>query len=127
MKATTTAIIGVATSFLVAACVMLEDRIAQLTTPEIAAAAISTSCIGGRDFVAAATATLDQTASAVLVKGVEASCALRAERKPISSTVYDRAIDQFCHETAPLEPGEADDVSRDAFNSQRAQICEGHE
>ena len=75
MKTTTTAIVGVATTFLVAACVMLEDRIARVTTPEIAAAAITASCTGGRDFIAAATATLDETSAAILNKGVEVACA----------------------------------------------------
>ena len=125
MKATTTAITGFATAFLVAACVMFEDRIARITTPEIAAAAITASCTGGRDFIAAATATLDQTAAAILTKGIEAACTLRAERKPIASTVYDRPIDQFCHETASLAPGEADEVTRETFNTQRTKICEG--
>ena len=95
MKSTTTAMLGIATTFLVAACVMLEDRIARVTTPEIAAAAIDASCTGGRDFVAAATATLDQTAATFLTKGVEVACALRAERKPISSTVFDAPSTSF--------------------------------
>ena len=127
MKATTTATLGIATTFLVAACVMLEDRIARVTTPEIAAAAIDASCSGGRDFVAAATATLDQTAATILIKGVEAACALSAERKPISSTVFDRAIDQFCHETTPLASSEVDEVTRETFNTQRTQICGARE
>jgi len=35
MRATTPAIISVATALFVTACVMLEDRIARVTTPEI--------------------------------------------------------------------------------------------
>jgi len=123
MKTTTTAVMGVATAFLIAACVMLEDRIARVTTPEIAAAAVTASCTGGRDFIVAATATIDQTAAAILAKGVETACALRAKRQPVSATIYDRPLDQFCADVGPLGSGEADQETRDAFNASHAQIC----
>ena len=55
MKATTTAAIGLAAAVFITACVVLEDRLSEITTPEIAAAAITTGCTGGREFVEAAT------------------------------------------------------------------------
>ena len=127
MKTTTITILGVATAFLVTSCVMFEDRIARVTTPEIAAAAITASCTGGLEFITAATATLDQTAAAILSKGVETACALRAQRNPISATIYDVPLDQFCAETVPLASDETDARTRHAFNTHYDQICGARE
>jgi len=79
---------------------------------------------GGRDFIDAATASLDPTAAAIIVKGVEAACALRAERKPISATIYDKPLDNFCAEIEPLHPSEATNEVRAAFNSNLNTVCE---
>ena len=123
MKATTTAAIGLAVAILITSCVVLEDRLGKATTPEIAAAAITSGCTGGREFIEVATAPLDPLAAALIVRGVEAACALRAERTPVSATVYDDPLDGFCAEAQSLETGEADPATRAAFNERRTAIC----
>lgn len=124
MKITIPAVISAAAAFLVAACVMFEDRLARMTTPEIAAAAIAASCVGGREFIAAATTSLDEATATLLNKGVETACALRTKRKPISATIYDAPLDQFCAESEPLKPDEVDEATRETFNATLLQYCE---
>jgi len=123
MKATTTAAIGLATAILITACVVLEDRLGDVTTPEIAAAAITSGCAGGREFIEVATAPLDPLAAALILRGVETACALRAKRAPVSATIYDDPLDGFCAEAPILGPDEADPATRAAFNTRRATIC----
>lgn len=127
MKARTTVAFSVATASLVAACVVFEDRIAKVTSPELADAAITASCTGGRDFIAAATATLDETAASILMKGVDVACSLRAERTPISATIYDIPLDQFCADTQPLQAREAAQEVQQTFNAGLSKVCEGQE
>ncbi len=124
MKATTTAAIGLAAAVFITACVVVEDRLSEITTPEIAAAAVTTGCTGGREFVEAATAPLDPLAAALILRGVETACALSAERQPVSAIVYDDPLDGFCAQTSPLAAGEAEPETRAAFNTRRAALCE---
>jgi len=125
MKTITATSLGISAAVLIAACALLENRLVKVTTPEIASAAINASCIGGLEFVEAATATLDPTAAALIVKGVEAACALRAERRPISSSLYDMPLDGFCAEVSSLQPEEAEVSVRAAFNARHEEVCEG--
>lgn len=124
MKATTYGAIGVATALLITACVLLEDRIANVTTPDFAAVAIDAGCAGGQEFLETAIAGVNPSAAKVIAEGVKAACDLRAERTPISATVYDNPISGFCAETKPLSTEEATPQTRAAFNTSRAQICE---
>lgn len=124
MKATTSAALGLAAAVFITACVVLEDRLGTVTTPEIAAAAVTTGCTGGREFVEAATAPLDPLAAALILRGVETACALRAQRQPVTATVYDDPLDGFCAQTTPLAAGEVDAETRAAFNTRRAALCE---
>lgn len=124
MKTTTLAVIGVAVAAVIAACAVLEDHLARVTTPDFATAAIDAGCTGGREFVEAATAPLDSTAASLIVKGVEAACALRAKRTTISATVYDNPLDSFCASTGPLETAHANPAIRSAFNARRSEVCE---
>ena len=124
MKLIAKSAIGIAAAFLIVACIALEDRLARVSSPDAAATAINAGCTGGRDFVDAATASLDPTVAALIVKGVEAACALRAERIPISATVYDDPLDAFCAEIKSLTNGEAVDQTRVAFNASLTDVCE---
>jgi len=127
MKTITVTALGVAAAVLIAACALLEGRLARVTTPEIASAAITVGCTGGREFIETAIAGLDPAAAALIVNGVETACAIRAERTPISSTVYDTPLDGFCAEIEPLETGEADASIRAAFNARRDAVCVGRQ
>lgn len=124
MKPATLLTISVASAALITSCVLFETRIADVTGPEVAAAIAAASCTGGREFVEAASATLDPATAAALVKGVETACALRAERTPISATRYDDPLDSFCAETPPLDTGDAAPAVRITFNTRRATLCE---
>jgi hypothetical protein len=124
MKLIAKSAIGIAAAFLIVACIALEDRIAKVSSPEMASTAITTGCTGGRDFIEAATASIDPTAAALIVKGVEAACALRAKRTPVSATIYDDPLDAFCAETKPLASSDATDQTRTAFYASRTDVCE---
>jgi len=124
MKTATVTTIGVAVALIIAACAVFEDRLGRVTTPDFASATITAGCTGGRAFIEAATAALDPTAAALVAKGVETACALRAKRAPISATVFDTPIDSFCAATKPLRDREADEQTLTAFNASRTQICE---
>jgi hypothetical protein len=124
MKTATITTIGIAVALIIAACAVFEDRLARVTTPEFASAALSAGCTGGREFIEAATVSLDPSTAALIAKGVETACALRADRAPISATVYDDPLDGFCATTKPLSADEAEPTTRSAFNAQRTEICE---
>lgn len=123
MKPVTT--MAVTMAILVAACAILEDRIARFAPPEVTAAALDAGCSGGREFIEAATAGLDSPAIAVILQGVQTACALRAERRPVSSVIYDAPLDNFCAQTNTLMKGEARAKVREAFNKSHGRICGG--
>lgn len=125
MKTVTLTAIGLAAALVVAACALFEDRLARVTSSEFAAVAVDAGCHGGREFIEAATTSLDPTAASLLVKGVEAACALRAERTPVSAVVFDHPLDSFCAETSSLGVADAPADTRAIFNARRDAVCSG--